>query len=276
MSPLLRLSRTLRNVAPRSWRRSLALALVAALPACGNRSASATGEVECVRIDVADLALTEDPACTVATDPVAVRFLPDLSFTPGLMGISLGQEPDGAAPQMAAGYRAVGESVPSLVVAGVGGVGLWFATRAGVITKWSFFAALLVFVVAVVPLLPILFAPDTPEGPRPRRAATGIWLALGLLVAAFLPWADRISSNGWRILGIGVFTFLVLRVAIGVMGVVPESLKKVEHPSPDELGLDRPLSRADALDAGRSLGLDEELMPSVVGAGVGAGIGGAP
>lgn len=197
-----------------------------------------------------------------------------LSFTPGLMGISLGQEPDGAAPQMAAGYRAVGESVPSLVLAGVGGVGLWFATRAGMITKWSFFAALLVFVVAVVPLLPILFAPDTPEGPRPRRAATGIWLALGLLVAAFLPWADRISSNGWRILAIGVFTFLVLRVAIGVMGVVPESLKKVEHPSPDELGLDRPLSRADALDAGRSLGLDEELMPSVVGAGV--GIGGAP
>lgn len=69
-----------------------------------------------------------------------------------------------------------------------------------------------------------------------------------------------------------MFTFLVLRVAIGVMGVVPESLKKVEHPSPDELGLDRPLSRADALDAGRSLGLDEELMPSAVG----AGIGGAP
>ena len=84
MSPLLRHSRTLRNVAPRLWRRALALALVAALPACGNRSASATGEVECVRIDVADLALTEDPACTVATDPVAVRFLPDLSFTPGL------------------------------------------------------------------------------------------------------------------------------------------------------------------------------------------------
>jgi len=147
-----------------------------------------------------------------------------------------------------------------------------------VITKWSFFAALLVFVVAVVPLLPILFAPDTQDGPRPRRAATGAWLGLSLLVAAFLPWADRISSNGWRILAIGVFTFLVLRVAVGVVGVVPESLKKVEHPSPDELGLDRPLSRADALDAGRSLGLDEELMPSVVGAGVGSGvgIGGAP
>lgn len=62
----------------------LAVALLAATSACGNRSASATGEVECLRIDVADLALTEDPACTVASDAVAVRFLPDLSFTPGL------------------------------------------------------------------------------------------------------------------------------------------------------------------------------------------------
>lgn len=84
MSPLVRLSRIVRNVAARSWRRALAVALLASVPACGNRSASATGEVECVRIDVADLALTEDPACTVASDPVAVRFLPDLSFTPGL------------------------------------------------------------------------------------------------------------------------------------------------------------------------------------------------
>jgi hypothetical protein len=84
MSPLLRLRSTIWNAAPRSWWRVLAVALLAVLPACGNRSASATGEVECLRIDVADLSLTEDPACTVASDAVAVRFLPDLSFTPGL------------------------------------------------------------------------------------------------------------------------------------------------------------------------------------------------
>ncbi|MBY0278300.1 hypothetical protein K2Z84_23475 [Candidatus Binatia bacterium] len=96
MPSLVRLSRIVRNVAPRSWRRAHApgetpcraalalLVMLAALPACGNRSASATGDIECVRIDVVDLALTEDPACTVASDAVASRYLPDLSFTPGL------------------------------------------------------------------------------------------------------------------------------------------------------------------------------------------------
>ena len=187
-----------------------------------------------------------------------------LSFTPGMMGVSLGREPDGAAPQMAAGYRAVGESVPSLVVAGVGAAGLWFATRADVITKWSFFASILVFVVAVVPLCPILFAPPAADGVRPRRAAASIWLLVALAFAAFFPWADRIGSNGWRILAIGVFAFLAVRVAIGVLGVVPEAMTKATVPSPDELGLDRPLSRADALDAGRMLGLDEAHMPVAV------------
>ena len=199
-----------------------------------------------------------------------------LSFTPGMMGVSLGREPDGAAPQMAAGYRAVGDSVPSLVVAGAGAVLLWLATRADVITKWSFFAAILVFVVAVVPLCPILFAPSTPDGPRPRRAATAIWLLLVVGFAAFFPWVDRIGSNGWRLIAIGVFTFLSVRVAIGILGVVPEAMQTVAADSPDEIGLDRPLTRADALDAGRALGLDEEDMPPTgppVPAGAGAGGG---
>lgn len=186
-----------------------------------------------------------------------------LTVTPGMMGVSLGREPDGAAPQMAAGYRAVGESVPSLVVTALGGAGLWILARTGVISKWSFFAAAVVFVVCVVPLLPIISAPAEPDGPEPRRVAAGIWLAIALLVAAFLPWADVISSNGWRVLAIGVFTFLTLRVAIGVLGVTPEPLRRPSVPSPDELGLDRPLTRADALDAGRMIGLDEQDMPLV-------------
>ncbi len=198
-----------------------------------------------------------------------------LSFTPGMMGISLGREPDGAAPQMAAGYRAVGESVPSLAVTGIGGIGLWLLTRAGVITKWSFFAALLLFAVAVVPLLPILFAKVTEDGPHPRRAATAIWLALGLAFAALFPWAEQITSNGWRILAILAFTILTVRIAIGVLGVIPEAVKKPQVASPDELGLDRQLTRADALDAGRMLGLDETLMPADHDALTGAGAGGA-
>ncbi len=200
-----------------------------------------------------------------------------LSFTPGMMGISLGREPDGAAPQMAAGYRAVGESVPSLAVAGVGAIGLWLLTRAGAITKWSFVAALVLFVVAAVPLLPILFAKVNEDGPRPRRLATALWLLLVVVFAALFPWEERIASNGWRILAILAFTVLAVRVAIGVLGVIPEAIKKPEVASPDELGLDRRLTRADALDAGRMLGLDETLMPPDGDslAGVGAGAGGA-
>jgi hypothetical protein len=44
--------------------------------------------------------------------------------------------------------------------------------------------------------------------------------------------------------------------------------------SPDELGLFAPLTRADALDAGRALGIDEELLsvrPSNGAATAGAG-----
>lgn len=76
-------SHVLRLRAGRALLRALAWLVLAGAAACGNR-ASATGAMECVRIDVADLALSEDPACTVASDPVALRFLPDLSFTPGL------------------------------------------------------------------------------------------------------------------------------------------------------------------------------------------------
>ena len=183
-----------------------------------------------------------------------------LAFTPGLMGISLGREPDGAAPQMAAGYRAVGDSPPSLAVSVVGAVALWAAARTGVIDNWSFFAALMVWVFCAVPLMPIVLSAGGELDPslRPRRAATGLWVLFGVLAAAAIPWEERISSNGYRLLLILVVTALVARIAIGVLGVMPEQMQRVEQPSPDMLGIDRPLTRSDALDAGRVLGIDEE------------------
>ena len=183
-----------------------------------------------------------------------------LAFTPGLMGISLGREPDGAAPQMAAGYRAVGDSPPSLAVSVVGAVALWAAARTGVIDNWSFFAALMVWVFCAVPLMPIVLSAGGELDPslRPRRAATGLWVLFGVLAAAAIPWDERISSNGYRLLLILVVTALVARIAIGVLGVMPEQMQRVEQPSPDMLGIDRPLTRSDALDAGRVLGIDEE------------------
>jgi hypothetical protein len=62
-----------------------ALALLAGASACGDADRAAPpADVQCVRVEVANLALTPDDACVVAHDPLAARLLPDLSFTPGL------------------------------------------------------------------------------------------------------------------------------------------------------------------------------------------------
>lgn len=68
-----------------AWRLALLLGLALA-SACGDRAVAGVdpAEVQCVRVDVANLALSPDDACTVASSPLARRFLPDLSFTPGL------------------------------------------------------------------------------------------------------------------------------------------------------------------------------------------------
>jgi len=199
---------------------------------------------------------------------VAIPVRDILSFTPGLMGISLGREPDGAAPQIAVGYRAVGRSVPALVVSVAGAVALWLAARTGVVTKWGFAAALLVFVVAAVPLLPLVLSPARPEDTAepPRRLACGLWLALATLVAVAIPWADRIASNGLRVVLMVVAAALSARVGIGVLGVTPEQLRRPVPPSPDLVGVDRPMLRADAVEATRRMGLSEDDFEAEVAA----------
>jgi branched-chain amino acid transport system permease protein len=194
---------------------------------------------------------------------VAIGVKDVLAFTPGLMGISLGREPDGAAPQLAAGFRAVGQSPPALGTAVGGTFVLWLVTHAGLISKWSFVAALVVFVFAVVPLLPLLFAPSIAFGGgdrllHPRRVALGAWMLVALAVALAIPWSDGITSNGYRFLLVIVLAVLTARVAIGVSGVPPELLSRPVVASPDLVGIDRPLTRADAVDAARAMGIAEE------------------
>jgi branched-chain amino acid transport system permease protein len=182
-----------------------------------------------------------------------------LAFSPGMMGVSLGRDPDGAAPQAAAGFRAVAASPPSLVVAAVGAAAIWFAARTGAIDGWSFTAAIVVFLFGLVPATPLLFV-DLPG----RAWAMEIWLALGVVGAALIPWSTAIESHGMRIVAIFVYTFLVVRVGLGIHGNAPSMRggggPAVVAPSPDELGLHSPLTHADALDAGRALGIDEELL----------------
>jgi branched-chain amino acid transport system permease protein len=191
---------------------------------------------------------------------VAIPVRDLLAFTPGLMGISLGREPDGAAPQIAVGYRAVGRSVAALAVTVAGALALWLSARTGIIPKWSFVAALLVFVVAAVPLLPLVLSPEVPEDTAepPRRLACGLWLLVATVAAALIPWADRISSNGVRIVLILATAALSARVAIGVLGVTPEQLRRPVAPSPDLVGVDRPMLRSDAIEATRLMGMSED------------------
>lgn len=78
-----------RQPTPRRRRaRTVLLLLLGMLPACGDAERAdpgpGSGDVQCVRIVVGNLALGADPECVVASDPVAARLLPDLRFTPGL------------------------------------------------------------------------------------------------------------------------------------------------------------------------------------------------
>jgi hypothetical protein len=181
-----------------------------------------------------------------------------LAFMPGTMGISLGRDPDGAAPQFAAGFKAVGASPPSLAVAGVGAVAIWFLARTDVTDGWTFVAAITVFAFGLVPATPLFFS-NVPG----RRWAMEIWLVLGVVGALLIPWATAIESNGMRVVAILVYTLLVVRVAIGIHGnataMMPNAPTSVPT-SPDEWGLATPLTHADALEAGRALGIDEELL----------------
>jgi hypothetical protein len=186
-----------------------------------------------------------------------------VAFAPGATGVSLGREPDGAAPQMAAGFRAVGESVPSLVVSFSGFAVLWLLARLDVIGGWAFAAALLVFVLAVVPLLPLLFNPED----MGRKLAAGIFVGLCTVVTAFIPWDTAIASNGMRALVILLWAVLVVRTAIGIHGAVPDVAPRAPRVSPDMVGIDTPLTRADAVDAGRVLGIDEDELDALTGRG---------
>jgi len=191
---------------------------------------------------------------------VAVSVKDILVFSPGMMGVSLGRDPDGAAPQLALGYRSVASSVPALITTAVGASAIWALARFDSIGNWPFFAAEMVFIFGVVPLLPLFFAPSQLPG---RRIATAVWLTLGVVAAALIPWDTATSSTGMRVVAIFVFLFLIARTAIGIFGENPLDELGSEHlepPSPDMFGIDHPLTRADALDAESALGLHDELL----------------
>jgi len=131
------------------------------------------------------------------------------------------------------------------------------------IGNWSFFAAALVFVFGVVPLLPLVFAPPGTPG---RRVPMALWMAFSVVVAAGIPWDTAIESNGMRIVAILVFVGISAFLAIGIHGAAPSltgEAATVQVPSPDLVGIDGPLLRSDAIDAGRALGIDEAVFAQI-------------
>ncbi|MCB1256606.1 MAG: ABC transporter permease [Microthrixaceae bacterium] len=182
-----------------------------------------------------------------------------ISFAPALMGLSLGREPDGAAPQLAVGFREVGKSPISLAIAAIGASVVWLAAWTSVIENWGFFSAGLVLALALVPLLPGIFSKEIDSS---RRIASAAWLLVALVAAAFIPWGTAIESNGMRFVAIIAFVLLVGRVAVAAIGYDPTVLgEKLQSVSPDMIGIDEPITRAQAIDAVSIFGVTEDMLP---------------
>ncbi len=77
----------------------------------------------------------------------------------------------------------------------------------------------------------------------------------GLVVVGAIDWGTAIESIGMRVPADDRRAIVTARAAVSVHGAVP--LRVPEGPSPDMLGVDRPLTRSDVFDAERALGLTE-------------------
>jgi len=166
---------------------------------------------------------------------------------PGVVGVSLGRNPDGAVPQIEDNFAPVGRHLPSLVVAIAGGVVLRLLTGAGLVSNWSFVIGLAVWTLAVVPNLPGLLGSDAPT--RRRLAALG-WLAVAVGCAAGIDWGTMLGASGWRLL-VGVI--LIAGGGLGARSIL-DTTPRIPVESPDLIGLDRDFTPAEIAEAERVVG----------------------
>ena len=177
--------------------------------------------------------------------------VPDIMrIAPGLIGISLGRNPSGAAPQIAEGFRPLTQSRAAAGLAAGGVTALWLLARSDTISNWTFVACMTLTVFAIIPLLAVLVAPI----PGGRAAPAGALLVAILVGVGSLEWETLTTSVGMRILLMFVITVIGAQLATKVHGAVP-GIDRSSVPAPDLIGVDRPLRATDALDAERVLGV---------------------
>ena len=174
------------------------------------------------------------------------------SMLPGFMGISLGRNPSGAIGDISGAYRDVGRSKESIGITVGGLAALWLLARSHTISNWTFVACVLVTVVAIVPMLPLLLSPI----PGGRAMPAGVFLIAVLVATGAIDWSTAIGSNGMKILGMIFVTIFAAAGAAKIHGAVPRTGPPLA-PSPDLIGVDRPLTRSDVVDADRALGLSQ-------------------
>jgi hypothetical protein len=186
---------------------------------------------------------------SLGTNTISAAVMPAMKnvskVLPGVIGIALGRNPDGATKDIGHNYKSLENRWELIAIAGAGGVGLWALCNFGAISRWSFAVGIAVWTLAVVTNLVALAQSATPR--RPFAIAA---LAAGLAVAIIPDWND-IATPGWRVLlGFGLCV-VSGQLARRLMDATP----RVTAESPDAIGLDRPFTPEEIERADRMLGV---------------------
>jgi branched-chain amino acid transport system permease protein len=173
---------------------------------------------------------------------------------PGLMGVSLGRDPNGIAEQVAVGYRPLGRSRTSMMVGVAVGAFLILLARAHVINHWSLALALIAWAAGGAAFLPALIEPAR----QSHRARAVAFLATVVGLLAFGKWDQWVASNGYRVL-VGIAAVAALALVTPRLLFDPQSDPAT---SPDYVGIARPIEPEEAERADLALGLTLEVVTS--------------
>jgi len=165
---------------------------------------------------------------------------------PGVIGVTLGRNPNGAASQTADSFRTLQHRWNLIAIAAFGAIGIWALNTLGTISHWSFFIAGVFWLLAVTPNLVALTSKDSR-----RRLIALLLLAVGLALAALVDWGTALDATGKRLIAMG---FLIAVFGLGAQRTM-ESAPRIHRSSPDLVGLSEPFSDEEISETERRLGV---------------------